>query len=189
MRIEIISISSLVFDPANARKHSEKNLKAIKGSLSKFGQQKPIVIGKDNTVIAGNGTLEAAKALGWEKIKVVRTDLKGKDATAFAIADNRTGELAGWDFEVLGSALASLKADDFDIGEIGFDLDDWNLMAPQVDDGADVGADDDDDGEDDDESPKAAKAAAHIIVVTLPDAEAKIELFQELRDRGFKVKS
>jgi len=130
MKVENASISSLVSDPANARKHSEKNLKAIKGSLAKFGQQKPIVVGKGNVVIAGNGTLEAAKALGWEKIKIVRTDLTGTEATAFAIADNRAGELAGWDFEILGAALASLKAEDFDIGEIGFDLNDFNLLTP-----------------------------------------------------------
>lgn len=188
MKIEIISISALVSDPANARKHSEKNLKAIKGSLAKFGQQKPIVVGKNNVVIAGNGTLEAAKALGWENIKVVRTDLTGTEATAFAIADNRAGELAGWDFEILGAALASLKAEDFDIGEIGFDESDWNLLkAPGIDDGehAETGST----GDSSCEPGQPDKPEVHTLLVTLPSDDAKRDLFEELRDRGFKVRT
>lgn len=61
MKTELISIVDLQLDPHNSRKHPDKNLAAIKGSLSKFGQQKPIVIDKNNVVIAGNGTLQAAK--------------------------------------------------------------------------------------------------------------------------------
>jgi DNA modification methylase len=128
MQVEKASISSLVLDPANARKHSAKNLEAIKGSLARFGQQKPIVVGKGNVVIAGNGTLEAARALGWDEIDIVRTGLEGTDATAFAIADNRTGELAEWDAGVLSETLKSLQEMDFDLGEIGFDPDDLGKM-------------------------------------------------------------
>lgn len=116
-----VSISSLVLDPVNARKHSTKNLDAIKGSLARFGQQKPIVVTKSNVVIAGNGTLEAAKALGWDTIDVKVTELEGTEAVAYALADNRSGELAEWDMDVLGSTLQSLKDLDFDLGSIGFD--------------------------------------------------------------------
>lgn len=70
MQIEEVAIASLAFDPSNARKHSVKNLDAIKGSLAKFGQQKPIVI-SNGVVVAGNGTLEAARSLGWESIRAV----------------------------------------------------------------------------------------------------------------------
>jgi len=66
MQIETILVADLHLDPSNARNHPTKNLDAIKGSLAKFGQQKPIVIDKNNVVIAGNGTLEAAKAR-WQK--------------------------------------------------------------------------------------------------------------------------
>ncbi len=124
MKIESIELSKLVLDPSNARKHAVKNLDAIKGSLAKFGQQKPIVVGKGNVVIAGNGTLEAARILGWDKINVVRTQLEGPEAIAFAIADNRTSELAEWDGGVLSETLRSLQAIDFDLGSIGFDADD-----------------------------------------------------------------
>lgn len=128
MKVESLPIAKLVLDPSNARKHSPKNLEAIKGSLAKFGQQKPIVVGKGNVVIAGNGTLEAARSLGWDAIDVVRTTLEGPDATAFAIADNRTGELAEWDAGVLGETLKALQGIDFDLGAIGFDADDLAAM-------------------------------------------------------------
>lgn len=143
MQIERVSVASLVFDPANARKHSSKNLEAIKGSLAKFGQQKPIVVGKGGVVIAGNGTLEAAKALGWSEIDVVRTTLEGPEAIAFAIADNRTAELAEWDANVLGKTLEALNEIDFDLTSIGFDDSDVGAYLngePQEEAGAVVGA-------------------------------------------------
>ncbi len=120
MKIEKISIDKLLLDPANARKHGKKNLDSIKGSLAKFGQQKPIVVNTDNVVVAGNGTLQAAKELGWKDINIVRTNLKGSDITAFGIADNRTSELAEWDDDVLKELLEGLKAEDFDLSAIGF---------------------------------------------------------------------
>lgn len=124
MKIELVPISSLVFDPANARKHNQKNIDAIKGSLARFKQQKPIVVNKDNVVIAGNGTLQAAKELGWEKIAIVRTDLDGTDMTAFGIADNRSSDLGEWNLDNLGDILKSLQEEDFDLDSIGFDEED-----------------------------------------------------------------
>lgn len=106
--MESVPIATLSQDPANARKHDDKNLESIKASLRRFGQQKPIVVDSSNVVRAGNGTLAAATALGWESINVVQTDLQGSEATAYAIADNRTAELAEWDESVLAASLSSL---------------------------------------------------------------------------------
>jgi ParB-like chromosome segregation protein Spo0J len=108
MKPRSIKIDDLSIDPANARKHSQKNLDAIVASLRRFGQQKPIVIDKSNIVRAGNGTLEAARQLGWETILAVQTSLTGSEATAYAIADNRTAELAEWDDDILKATLESL---------------------------------------------------------------------------------
>lgn len=136
MDIESVPITSIVLDPSNARRHASKNLEALKGSLAKFGQQKPIVVGHNGVVIAGNGTLEAARALGWSAIKIVRTSLEGTEATAFAIADNRSGELAEWDAGVLSDTLRALQAMDFDLGAIGFDESDLaKLLATEVTEG------------------------------------------------------
>lgn len=120
MDIVKVEISKLAQDPNNARRHPEKNLLAIKGSLAKFGQQKPIVIDAKNVVIAGNGTLSAAIELGWTHINVVVTELDDLGKMAFALADNKTSELAEWDDSILAGQLDWLDKQGFDIGDMGF---------------------------------------------------------------------
>jgi len=110
--IENISIDSVHPIQDNARLHDRRNLEAIKSSLQRFGQQKPIVVGPDGSIIAGNGTWTAAKALGWTEISVIRSNLVGPEATAYAIADNRTAELAEWDDAILVEALVGLQSAD-----------------------------------------------------------------------------
>jgi DNA modification methylase len=109
MKIELIDIKKLKTDPDNVRLHDDDNLGAIKKSLLQFHQQKPLVVGKGNIVIAGNATLEAAKALGWTKIAIVRTTLAGKQAMAYAIADNKTSDLSFFDDSKLADQLKELQ--------------------------------------------------------------------------------
>ena len=118
-----ISITDLSLDPKNARKHSARNLEAIAASLEKFGQRKPIVVHR-GVVLAGNGTLEAAKSLGWTEIDVaeVPDDWDNDTAKAYALADNRTAELAEWDESELAKQLLELQDADWDITEIGFEI-------------------------------------------------------------------
>jgi len=134
MNYQTIAIADLSLDPSNIRKHSRRNLDAIKASLRKFGQQKPIVVDAKGIVLAGNGTLTAAQELGWTEIEIMRTELIGVEATAFAIADNRTSELAEWD-EKLRDVLQSLKAEDYPLEEIGFDENELGaLLGDKVED-------------------------------------------------------
>ena len=122
LKIFTIEIKNLIFDPANARTHDEKNIEAIKGSLARFGQRSPIVVQKESMIVrAGNGRLQAAKDLGWTKIAALVVDDDETTATAYAIADNRTGELAQWDREALGSLLNTLD-EDLKIGWDDLDL-------------------------------------------------------------------
>lgn len=123
LKIETVSISTLSPDPANARKHDGRNLTAIASSLEKFGQRKPIVVTPDSIVVAGNGTLEAAKSLGWTQIAVARTPIgwTWDQIKAFALADNRTAELAEWDDKVLADQLLELDANGWDLKDIGFE--------------------------------------------------------------------
>ena len=132
MKAELVPIDSLTFDPSNVRKHGEQNLATIKASLNRFGQQKPIVVDANGVVRAGNGTLMAAKALGWKEIAVVRSTLAGSEATAYAIADNRTAELAEWDDDALKQTLAALQIEDEDLAvATGFDAKEIDaLLAP-----------------------------------------------------------
>ena len=112
MNTETVKIKELANDPANVRQHDERNLDAIKASLQRFGQQKPIVVDGKGIVVAGNGTLLAAKSLGWKDIEIVRTELEGANAIAYAVADNRTAELAVWDDDALARTLEALRDDD-----------------------------------------------------------------------------
>ena len=130
MKLENVPVESLSLDPANTRKHSRKNLDAIKASLRRFGQQKPIVVDAKGIVLAGNGTLTAAKELGWKEINIVRTGLAGIDATAFGIADNRTAELAEWD-ENLSDVLQSLS-EEMNLQEIGFSQSDLEKILDDI---------------------------------------------------------
>ena len=123
MDIELVNIDDLDLDPRNARKHHAKNLKAIADSLEQFGQRKPIVVwGK--TVVAGNGTMAAARTLGWTEIEIVRVpgDWSADQVKAYALADNRSAELAAWDEQVLASQLLELQEAEFDIELLGFEL-------------------------------------------------------------------
>jgi len=121
LKVTSVDIGSISADPANARKHGDKNLDAIKGSLRRFGQQRPIIVDSKGIIRAGNGTWMAAKALGWKKIAVIVSDLSQSELTAFAIADNRTAELAEWDDAVLKQQLADLQAESpDDFGATGF---------------------------------------------------------------------
>lgn len=113
MKIESKSVAELKQDPKNARKHDNLNLAAITASLEKFGQRKPIVVNKAGLILAGNGTYQAAVNLGWPEIMVtvVPDDWDAKTQAAYAIADNRTAELATWDNPVLLDALTDLPSD------------------------------------------------------------------------------
>ena len=124
MKLENVKIADLTPDPNNARTHDDTNLKAIQGSLTQFGQRKPIVISQDNVIVAGNGTVEAAKRLGWTEIEAVRVpaDWDADRIKAFALADNRTAELAGWNPQVMSAQLLELAEAGFDIEEFGFEL-------------------------------------------------------------------
>jgi DNA modification methylase len=123
MKIQTLQIKDLTPDPNNARQHDDKNLKAIQGSLKEFGQRKPIVITEAGVIVAGNGTVEAAKRLGWLEIQAVTVpgDWTPEQTKAFALADNRTAELASWSPEVLAAQLLELEEAGFEIEEFGFE--------------------------------------------------------------------
>jgi ParB-like chromosome segregation protein Spo0J len=96
-------------DTRNARRHPPESIEAIKASLSSFGQQKPIVALASGQVVAGNGTLTAARELGWDKLAAVVFANEAR-ATAYAVADNRTAELSTWDSATVAAARAEISA-------------------------------------------------------------------------------
>jgi ParB-like chromosome segregation protein Spo0J len=118
-----VPIGALRTDPGNTRRHDRRSIEAIKASLDKFGQHKPVIVRKDGTVLAGNGTLTAAQELGWKRIGRTVFDGSETEALALAIADNRSAELSTWDEDALAKALESLNQQTagFDPTKLGFE--------------------------------------------------------------------
>lgn len=115
-RVEIVPIDTVFLDPANVRRHPERNLQMIAASLKRFGQQRPILVDSDGLIIAGNGTWQAAKSIGWDSIKVEWSNLKGVEAVAYAIADNRTTDTSSFDDDDLMSTLDALAQQEAPLG-------------------------------------------------------------------------
>lgn len=116
-----VALDRLTPDPANARRHPERNLGAVEASLRVYGQRKPVVVRRQGMVVeAGNGTLEAAKRLGWTHVAALLVDDDPITATGYAIADNRTAELAVWDEEALSRLLAELDDEEVDLSALGW---------------------------------------------------------------------
>jgi len=119
---KIVDLSHLRPDLANARKRTERSASLIEQSLSEFGAARSIVIDEQGTVLAGNGTIEAAASIGIEQVLVVpidgntlvavqRTDLTDRQKVRYAIADNRASDLSEWD----AATLADLQNADPDL--------------------------------------------------------------------------
>jgi ParB-like chromosome segregation protein Spo0J len=112
LTVKRVPLAELVPDPQNARTHDEKNLAAIRASLTKFGQVEPLVVRRgSNVVIGGNGRLEAMRSLEWTHAAVTWFEGTDAEARALGLALNRTAELAAWDEGRLAAALAEVKAE------------------------------------------------------------------------------
>lgn len=107
----------------NPRDNDGRPVDAVADSIRRFGFAAPIIARKeDGEVIAGHTRLKAAQQLGLERVPVRYLDLDPADAHLLALADNKIGELADWDDDILGGILAELDADDLAVA--GFDDDD-----------------------------------------------------------------
>jgi hypothetical protein len=107
--IEVLPIDQVRPDPRNRRKHNRRGLDALKAALERFGQVTPITIDRDGVIRKGNGTHQALVELGKGTVRCIRVDLDPDEAAAYAIADNRTGELSDWDFEGLAEELKGFR--------------------------------------------------------------------------------
>jgi len=124
-------LGALVPNPRNARTHGSKQVQQIAASIKQFGFTNPILIDGAGTILAGHGRMSAAKALGMERVPTIRLDrLTAEQKRAYALADNRLAELAGWDRSLLAIELQELAAIDldFDIEITGFETGDIDLL-------------------------------------------------------------
>lgn len=104
----------------NNPRDNDKAVDAVAASIKEFHFQNPIIVDKDGVIVAGHTRLKAAIKLGLKKVPViVADDLTDEQVKAFRLADNKTGEIAEWDFEKLEKELRAL--DDIDMGQFGFE--------------------------------------------------------------------
>ena len=120
-----IALTALAPYPNNARTHSDAQIEKIAKSIQEFGFLNPVLINKDNMIIAGHGRVMAAEKLGMKQVPCLRVEhLTEAQVKAYILADNKLAEDAGWDMELVSRELEELKDMDFDIELTGFTLDD-----------------------------------------------------------------
>jgi DNA modification methylase len=127
-KIEWRSVETLIPYAKNARTHSDEQVAQIAGSIKEFGFNNPVLVDKENSVIAGHGRLMAARKLGMDKVPVVELEhLTESQRKAYVLADNRIALNSGWDTSMLSLELQDLK-DDIDLSLLGFDPDELNAL-------------------------------------------------------------
>lgn len=105
----------------NNPRRNERAISAVENSIKQFGYQNPIIVDKNNIVIAGHSRLEAAKRLGIKVLPViVADDLTSEQANAFRLADNRTASFSEWDERKLRDELADVV--EIDMSDFGFKM-------------------------------------------------------------------
>ena len=100
---------------------NDKAVDAVAASLKEFGFRQPIVVDTDGVIVCGHTRWKAAQKLGLAKAPVhVAKDLSPQQIKAYRIADNKSGELAEWDFDILPIELSELQGAGFDMELLGF---------------------------------------------------------------------
>lgn len=135
MKIEQIQTEKLIPYARNSKLHSEAQVGQIAASIREFGFNNPVLIDKENGIIAGHGRVLGAQKLGIESVPCLRlSHLTEIQKRAYIIADNRLSETGGgWDTEMLALEIEDLRLEDFDIDLTGFD-DDMLSDAEPLDD-------------------------------------------------------
>ncbi|MFP4593502.1 site-specific DNA-methyltransferase [Ralstonia sp.] len=129
LRIEMRPVEALIPYARNAKRHSDTQVAQIAASIREFGWGAPILVDGQNNVIAGHGRLLAARKLGMTEVPVVPMDhLTDTQRRALILADNKIGENAEWDEDLLGLELAELNAAGFNLALAGFTPEEWDAL-------------------------------------------------------------
>ena len=123
MKIEYKDINDLIPYVNNTRTHSEEQINQIASSIKEFGFTNPVLIDKNDGLIAGHGRVMGAKKLGLKEVPTITLDnLTEAQKKAYIIADNKIALNSGWDEELLKIELQQLQEMDFDFSNLGFDF-------------------------------------------------------------------
>ena len=119
----------------NNPRNNDEAVQAVAESIKQFGFKVPIIIDRAGVIVAGHTRKKAAERLGLASVPcIVADDLTPEQIKAFRLADNKTGELAEWDFDLLEKELAELTAFDVDMSLFGFDESIFDLVETGADD-------------------------------------------------------
>jgi DNA modification methylase len=124
-------IEHLKNNPGNSRTHSKRQVRQIADSIKAFGFTNPVLLDRNNIVIAGHGRVSAASLLGMTELPTIRLEsLSADQVRAYVIADNRLAEKAGWDKSILAIELQHLLEieTEFDITITGFEIPEIDLL-------------------------------------------------------------
>jgi DNA modification methylase len=133
LNIEKIDISVLIPYARNARTHSDEQIAQIAGSIKEFGFNNPVLIDKDNGVIAGHGRLAAARKLGLKEVPCIRLEhLTETQRKAYILADNRIALNSGWEAELLSLELSELLDGGVNLESLGFDADEIDALLNKI---------------------------------------------------------
>lgn len=117
LKIEYKNVNDIIPYENNPR-IIEKAVDTVAKSIKEFGFKNPIILDKDNVIVAGHTRLRAAEKIGIEKVPVIYADdLTEEQVKAFRLADNKVSEFSEWDFEKLEEELNDL---DMDMSDFGF---------------------------------------------------------------------
>jgi hypothetical protein len=128
LRALLVPLEELRPHPRNPRRG---DVAAIRESLRRFGQQRPILALADGTIVAGNHTFHAVRAEGWTHAAVVRSELEGREVEAYLLADNRVGDLAVFDDLALGELLGDFYKLD-DLAGLGYSREDVTRLLAEL---------------------------------------------------------
>jgi DNA modification methylase len=136
MQTDTVGISSVIPYARNPRRN-EAAIAKVAASLQEFGWRQPIVVDEDMVVVAGHTRLEAARTLNMEEVPIhIATGLTPEQIKAYRLADNRVGQEAEWDEELLRLELGELEGMDFALDITGFDTDELaKFMAEPIEEG------------------------------------------------------
>ena len=119
MEIIELSLDEIKAYDNNPRRNDEA-VDYVAESIKQFGFRVPIVVDKDNVIIAGHTRYKASKKLRLEKVPcIIADDLTEEQVKAYRIADNKVGEIAKWDFELLNFELEGIE--EIDMTSLGFE--------------------------------------------------------------------
>ena len=166
----------------NNPRNNQEAVEYVANSIKEFGFKVPIIIDKDGVIVAGHTRYEAAKVLGLDKVPVIiADDLTDKQIKAFRIADNKTAEKAGWDYQKLTEEIADIELD-FDLKDFGFGEFELDVLK---------NGNSFDDSEFDfvEETPKNINTQEKLSVVIDCETEKEAEIiFNKLQEEGYKCR-